>query len=385
MPPDRIVLTLILAEIRASIRSARRRDLAWAILGGVPLAAYAVGIVALRLNSHAEMLNDQPWIWWLALPATVAFLGASAGYAMAQLTQSRAYAPFLKAQPLNERTRRRMAAYAALVLGSPLAVIVGGLVAVGATAASHPPAGAWGIGAALVWAAGYFAGLSFRLRLPYRAPTDELAATAGPRKRGVSVAWLDRRKPVWLGSWAGNLVGGRFRLTVRTALIWLTLAFAGVLIAIASIVQNDAALAIIAGVVGGLAIIMLALRCRPLLSPVLRTSSLSFTRAMRGLVRLPLVLSVLFFGALAVPAYAAEPGMIAMPVSGLLGLLALNTSYAVFAAFFAHSRRLSVLAFFAAIGLTAYESLEYSRTILFGFVALLIFLWVRARGAYRHG
>ncbi len=106
---------------------------------------------------------------------------------------------------------------------------------------------------------------------------------------------------------------------------------------------------------------------------------------MRGLVRLPLILSMLFFGALAVPAYAAEPGIIAMPMSGLIGLLALNASYAVFAAFFAHSRRLAVLAFFAALGLTDYESLEYGRTVLIGFVALLIFLWVRARGAYRHG
>lgn len=384
---DRIVLRLILAELRASIRSARRRDLAWVVLGGVPLFAYAVGIVVLRLNGRAELLNEpaSAWIWWLALPATLALLGAISGYGMALLTQSRAHAPFLKAQPLGAEKRRRMAAYAALALGIPEATLIAVLVAIGAGAAAHPPALAWGLGGACVWAAGYFAGMAFRLRLPYRAPAEALAASAGSRRRGISVAWIDGRKPSWLGSWAADLAGGRFRFTFRRALIWLSFALAAALLATASVVQNTATPAILGGVVGGLAIFMLALRCRPLLSPVLRSSSLSFTRAVRGLVRLPLILSMLFFGALAVPAYAAEPGTIAMPMSGLIGLLALNASYAVFAAFFAHSRRLAVLAFFAALGLADYEALEYGRTVLLAFVALLIFLWVRARGAYRHG
>jgi hypothetical protein len=122
-----------------------------------------------------------------------------------------------------------------------------------------------------------------------------------------------------------------------------------------------------------------------LLSPVLRASSLSFRRAVRGLVRLPLALSLMFFGALAVPAYAAEPAMIAMPISAALGLLILNGTYTVFAVFFAHSRRLAAMAFVAALGLAAYESLEWGRTVLLGLVALLVFLWVRARKAYRHG
>ena len=80
-----------------------------------------------------------------------------------------------------------------------------------------------------------------------------------------------------------------------------------------------------------------------------------------------------------------EPGLIAMPISGAIGLVALNGIYAVFAAFFAHSRRLAAFAFVAALGLAAYESLEYGRTVLIGLAALLVFLWVRARGAYRHG
>ena len=73
------------------------------------------------------------------------------------------------------------------------------------------------------------------------------------------------------------------------------------------------------------------------------------------------------------------------PIAGALGLLLLNAVYAVFAAFFAASPKLAVFAFGAALALTAYESLEYSRTVFLGLGVLLIFLWMRTRRSYRHG
>ena len=39
----------------------------------------------------------------------------------------------------------------------------------------------------------------------------------------------------------------------------------------------------------------------------------------------------------------------------------------------------------AALALTAYESLEYGRTIVLGLLALLLFLFFRTRRSYRHG
>ncbi len=133
-----------------------------------------------------------------------------------------------------------MAAYAAIVLGVPEAtIIIAALVAIGATAASHPPAAAWGVGAAIVWAGGYFAGMSFRLRLPYRAPMDALARIAPKRGSAASrSALIDKRKPAWLGSWAADLADGRYRFTIRSTLIWLSFAVAAALLATASVVQD---------------------------------------------------------------------------------------------------------------------------------------------------
>jgi hypothetical protein len=310
--------------------------------------------------------------------------GAVEGIAMARLAQTRAHAPFLKALPLSDRDRRDMAAYAALRLGGPLIVVDGLLIAIAAAAATQSLPLLWGVGAALLSAAGFAAGMGVQLRMPYRLPAADSGDASG-RGRGLSLVWIDRRRPSWLGSWAGGYVGGRVRFPLRVTIGIALFALAGVGLATAALVNGTAAPAVLGGVVGGVSIFMLLLKCQPLLSPVLRASRLGFTRAVRGLVRLPLALSLAFFAALAVPAYAAEPGMMAMPISGAIGLVALNGIYAVFAAFFANSRRLAAFAFFAALGLTAYESLEYGRTVLLGLAALLVFLWVRARGAYRHG
>lgn len=383
METKRVVLTLILHEIRASIRNARRRDLAWVFVGGGLLAAYAAGIVLLWLHANAEMLLAAGWLWWAAIPAAMLLSGMAEGVAIARVAQARAHAPFLKAQPASDGDRRQMASYAALRLGAPLIVIDGLVVGAAAAAATQALPLLWGIGAALTSSAGFVAAMTIQLRLPYRPrATADAASDDG---RGVSLAAIDRRRPAWIGSWAGGFVAGRVRLSPRSVLSLALFALVGVGLVTAAIVNHTATPAVLGGVIGGVLIFMLFLKCPPLLSPVLRASRLSFTRAVRGLIRLPLALSLAFFAALAVPAFAAEPGMIAMPISGALGLVALNGIYAVFAAFFAHSRRLAVLAFFAALGLTAYESLEYGRTVLLGLAALLIFLWVRARRAYRHG
>jgi hypothetical protein len=380
---NRIVLNLFLHEIRASIRNARQRDLAWVFIGGGLMLAYAFGIVVLGIHARSEMLLAVGWIWFAALPAATFLFGAGEGLAMARLTQARAHSHFLKAQPISASDRRRMAAYAAWVLAAPLLLIDGSVIAIAAKAAGQSLPLLWGFGAALMSALGYFVSLTLQLRQPYRDPAREIAAPG--EARGVSLAFIDRRRPAWLGSWAGEYTAGHIRPSLRTVFAIFVFALGGLLAATAGFARGSASPAILAGVIGGLVIFMLLLHCRPLLSPVLRASQLGFTRALRGLARLPLLLSLLFFAALAAPAYAAEPGMIAMPLSGAVGLVALNAIYAVFAAFFAHSRRLAVLAFVAALALTAYESLEYGRTVLFGLAALLVFLWVRARGAYRYG
>ncbi len=381
-PERTLVLRYLVAELRASIRNARPGDLAWVFIGGGALIAYAIGIVIVRVDGRSEQLLATDWLWWTALPLAMALAGAAAGWSLATLAQSRAHAPFLKALPLSERDRRRMALVATLALGLPVAIVDGALVAAISAAAKQTAPLAWGFGATVVAICSLGAMAVLRLR---QSPHTHGGSAIETGAAGWSIRLVDARTPRWLGSWAAGHVGGRIRPTLSRVFAVLFLGGAAMLLATASIVHGSATPAVAGGVIGGLAIFMATLSCRPLLSPVLRASALTFGRAVRGLARLPLLLSLVFFSALAAPAYAADPSMATVPLTGGAGLLVLNGIYTAFAAFFAHSRRLAALAFFAALGLTAYETLEYGRTVLFALAALVVFLWFRARKAYRHG
>ncbi|RUU84778.1 hypothetical protein EOD03_11240, partial [Mesorhizobium sp. M7A.T.Ca.TU.009.01.1.2] len=150
-------------------------------------------------------------------------------------------------------------------------------------------------------------------------------------------------------------------------------------------IHASAVPAAMAALTGGLAVFMLSARFHPLGSPVLRTAPLGFARAWLRLVRLPLQLSVAFFLLPAGAAMAAEPSAWAMPLASGFWLLALNGAYAVFAAYFMTAPFVAALSFLSAIAYTSYESLEYGRTVLIGFAALVLFLWHRAQQRYRHG
>lgn len=378
---DPIALRLILHEIRASIRSARKRDLAWVVFGGLPMLAYAIGILANGAVYRAEMLNE-PWVWAAAVPVAMLLSGSSLGLFFGRIAQARAHAPFMRALPIGAADRRRMAIIAGTVLGAPFVLLDGGAVAFLAWLVDKPGPGLWFGGAALLSALGFAAALGATLRRPWREPVMEAAASE--TTRGLSIGWLDRR-PAWLGSWAAGLPAGRIHLSARTLFMAAAFALAGLGAIIMSFVNETASAGAVAGVIGGLAIFMMALRCRPLLSPVLRASRLPFFRAWLALMRLPLVLSAGFFGLTALPAYAAEPGAWEIPLAGMMGLIALNLIYGVFAAFFAAAPKLAAFAFFAAIALTFYESLEYSRTIVLGLFALVAFVLIRTRQRYRHG
>jgi hypothetical protein len=84
-------------------------------------------------------------------------------------------------------------------------------------------------------------------------------------------------------------------------------------------------------------------------------------------------------------AVAAEPAAWTMPVGSGLGLLILNGTYAVFAAYFVSTPFVAALSFAVALAYAGYESLEYGRTVLIGLAALVLFLWYRARQRFYHG
>ncbi|MBZ9894475.1 MULTISPECIES: hypothetical protein [unclassified Mesorhizobium] len=152
-----------------------------------------------------------------------------------------------------------------------------------------------------------------------------------------------------------------------------------------TLVQHHAEVGATVGLAGGLLVFMLCLRCHPLGSPVLRTAPIGFARAWLRLIQLPLILLAAFFFVPASAALAAEPSSWAIPAASGVWLLILNGTYAVFAAYFLNTPLVASISFLAAIAYTSYESLEYGRTVIIGFAALVLWLGYWARQRYNHG
>ncbi|TPL42350.1 hypothetical protein FJ942_28105 [Mesorhizobium sp. B2-4-2] len=386
MRHDRLVLTLLRRELLAGLRSMRCRDLAWIVAGGAALLAYAIADIVLALQAASATLRQEQALWLLGLPGALLILGGFAGNALARLCLSRAFAPFLKALPLSLRERRRMATVAIFAMGVPLVVAVMAAVGLGCAVIAKPLAPVWGLGAAILFVAGLWAAAGWRLRGRDTISLDDKASPLGDgRRRRPWLGAFDRSAPAWLSSWALGLPAGHVRASWRLVGAAVFFGFVAALSAAISLVHHDAVPAAMAGLTGGLLVFMLSARFHPLGSPVLRTAPIGFVRAWLRLARLPLQLSLAFFLMPAGAALAAEPSAWTMPLASGLWLLALNGAYAVFAAYFMTAPFVAVLSFLSAIAYTSYESLEYGRTVLIGFAALVLFLWHRAQRRYRHG
>jgi hypothetical protein len=117
----------------------------------------------------------------------------------------------------------------------------------------------------------------------------------------------------------------------------------------------------------------------------LRAAPIGFVHAWTRLVWLPLILSAAFFFLPAGAALAAEPSSWMLTATRGVWLMILNGTYAVFAAYFLNAPLVASISFLAAIAYTSYESLEYGRTVIIGFAALVLWLWHQARQRYSYG
>jgi hypothetical protein len=302
------------------------------------------------------------------------------------MARAKANAPFLQPLPLSLAARRRAALLAASCLGISLAVIVAGLIwLAGVIVAIDAPAGeAVRTAAAFALA---FAAVTFRMVAGMRRPAD-IATPAHASQRGLHLPpldHLDRARPRWLNAWAWRLPAGRILIAAPWIVACLAVAIVMVLATGASIASRHATPAAAAATIGGIAVFMLGLRCHPLRSPVLRTAPIGFTKAWLRLMRLPLLLSIVFFSLPASAAVAVEPSAWPMSVGCMLMLLVLNGAYGVFAAYFATAPFTAALSFVLALAYAYYESLEYGRTVLLGLAGLIALLWHQTRRRYRNG
>jgi hypothetical protein len=381
-----LVLTLLARELRAGARLMTRYQLVSIGLGGAVLLAYGAADAVIALRGSADTLRQLPWLWTGSVPSLMLAAGVLAGLAIGRLARDRAFAPFLKALPLSIGKRRSMAAVAAFAFGAALATMLGGTVFLACMLIEKPGPLLWAIGSTALFAAGFGAAASLHI---LRSASSERAGIPRGRDndsgRSLRLGLIDRARPTWIGIWAWKIPAGDIRRSGQLIAAIVIFTFSVLLAAGASLAQRQAAPAALAALVIGFIVFMLTLRYHPLGSPVLRTAPIGFTRAWLRLMRLPLLLSAAVFVLPASAALAAEPSAWALPVAGGFWLLVLNLAYAAFAAYFMKTPFLAAFSFLAALAYTFYESVEYGRTILIGFVVLILWLWHRARLRFRHG
>lgn len=384
-PRDRAVLILMVREAILAARSTRRADAAWILVGGGLLVAYAVGDGVIALLAAADALRGRDALWWMEMPAACSALGAAAGLALGRAAVARAHMPFLAALPLSKARRRRMAAFAVTPFGACAASLVAALAAgvAGLVGRPVPPVAGTAFAA---FAAGFcLAGLHAVRRTPPATP----GTGRDPARRGLPAGFVlrlvDRPGLAWVGCWAWNIAGGRLRPTVRLALASAAVASGVILSAGASLARRDVRPATAVAVLAGVAVFMVALRCRPLASPTLRSAPVGFLRAWARLMRLPALLSAAVFLLPAGAALAAEPAAWTVPASGALCVAGLNLVYAVFAAAFVASPTLAALSFLATLGYAAYEAVEYGAGVSLAVAAMVVVLFRGARRRFRHG
>lgn len=147
----------------------------------------------------------------------------------------------------------------------------------------------WAVVAASPFAAGFAVAFAAQLRVPFFLPARNGDHETGGGRPLLTLNRLDRARPSWSAAWAWNLRAGAVTPSWRIFGAGLKMSLAVLISAVDGIVYHQAAPGAIAGLAGGLAVFMLALRYHPLGSPVLRTAPIGFRR---GWLRLGLAIDV---------------------------------------------------------------------------------------------
>ncbi len=378
-------MILLLHEARNTFRSMRLYDRVFFLVAGGFWFAYSFGNLLLTLRQNSVEILAAAWIWLLALPAGLISVGFFVGMVTAGLCVSRAFATFLLALPLSMNSRRRMVMKATLFISGGLALAVGLVLWLCCDIVRKPDAAISGVGGTMLFFIGSVSGLLVRIR---NIGPDHLIQSSKSHEKTFHIPGLERldsATPAWIGSWACRLPAGRLRVTRFSILSLSILGLMGILSSGASLAQHAAAPAVIDAVVSGLGVFMLSVRCQPLGSPVLRSAPLGFIRSWFGILRLPIILSAIFFAMPASVAIAAEPSLWTMPVGGGVSLLLLDAAYAIFAAYFMTAPLVAAVSFVTVLSYAGYKWFMYHDLVYFCLVIFLVWLGQQARKRFLHG
>jgi hypothetical protein len=384
---DGFLLKLLWLGLRNQLRETTVYTKLFFVYSGILCLLWPMSDLRDLLHITAVLLCATQWLWPAAL-AIFFITGTCFGLYSAGLALAHVDSRYLRVQPISEQAGRRMAIVAAIagsLLTAPAAAIV--LTTICETINKSAPF-AWGFGAALAHICGAGLGILARLTNRFEIHSDRASPAPGQMFHiplPTQVQQVDRAYPTWLSSWAIGLEAGRLPFSWSRMTAISLLGLAAILPCVASLADHQSGPALAGAVVAGLCAFMLVVRCEPLLSPVLTTAPIGFMQAWLAMLRLPLLVSAVFFVIPAGAAVAAQPSAWAMNISAALGLLVLDGAYAVFAAFFLLAPLLAASSFFAAVCYASYKWMTYHAVVYACFAGLLVLMGYRVRRSFYNG
>ena len=352
---------------------------AFVAAGALFFLAYNVAGVWVSLADSAVPIREH----WLSVAAGSLAAAASAGGICGRVTgrwaSSRVQAPWLAVLPWPATARVRSARWAALAVGALLALLIAfvGWGACEAVAGPHPVF--VGVVSGFAFAAPFALAVTLAgdaASLAERATARSTERTRLSWMRRVTAA-LDQMTPRWIGLWA-QADGMRL-----LSLWWVGSLAVAAVAGVVAVERSWLLPSVVTAIVGGNLAYMVGLRGAPLLSPILRASPVGFGAVWLGLTRLPLALSLAWFGIAALPVLWVSANGGGEALAALLLLLLLNLLFSTAVAVRPASRRQAAVLHGFGLFVIAYQGLQYgwayaalAGVVMLGLVALL---WRQAR------
>jgi hypothetical protein len=360
----------------------QKRDVVAVAAGGAFLTVYEAHSLHIELCAAAPAMAGQ----WRVLLAGAAALWAWAGWwrgvAAARAARAQLAAAWLAVLPLGAQDRVAATRFGCVLPGLAQAAA---MMALGALLASWVDAVtmlAASLAGALVFTGAYAAAVVWRgdgpMAWDFSGPGAIMSRRAGQRVAAL-MARIDGARPAWVGTWAVLSRGGRSYTACMAA--GLAMAVVGCAIGAAQLWPFAA---VAGAALAGHLVFAGTADCRPLLSPVLRISTLGFAPAATAIFRGPLAASCAVGGAgllLGMFAAGVPPGMAA---TALAVMLVLNGLFASVACGLPATRGGALALYGAAVLLTAYEHIEYGDAIYLCPAALAVFMCRQGHRGFRH-
>jgi hypothetical protein len=358
----------------------RKRDFLFIIAGGSVVGLYTWFWVQAILRQTTTMLS-QNWPAVAGVLAVVAFGGGlMSGFRAARNSLKSLASPWLSVLPWPRSGQRRAAITLVCVMAVAWIVVVwlGFWLCLAQTAI----AGAFAF--SMEFAALFLAGMAGAAAMIMARPLRSLSVADPPPCRLVRarldevIGYVDHASPRWAGLWAITLRLG------FVAILWIvSLVVLGAAGAAASLKLHTVLPLLTTGIIGGNISFITSFRCEPLTSAVLRTQPLGYFRAWIAMIRLPLILSFIWFLLPALAALAILGGGLPPVLVAASLLFSLNILFAATAASLPYSPRLAIVFYIIALAWAAYEYGALRSLVFFILTGIMLLSWMRARHRFR--